>query len=366
MPASPNETTALRASCDIRIGFPRGDAGSPGNWLRAIAEFLDGEDARDEIYMAGEMASRLEAYCADLTGKPAALFFPTRTMAQMAAALVHARATGRRKIGLHPTSHLLLHEDDGISELAGLEPVSVGEWPRVIEARDVETAGELGSLFIELPQRHNGGLCPDWTTLTASVDAARAGGARVHMDGARLWSVREAMGGRSYAEICAPFDSVYASFYKEIGALGGAILAGDDDFIEQARLWRHRQGGLQVRGWPVIADALRRLPDVIAAMPDWTRGAREIATLIHECGFAIEPFPVQTNMFHVRLDCAKAEFPALRDRIAREMKVWIGGSGWDLDGRPGLSLEIAVDGLLANADRNRLRAAFQRLAEIRS
>ncbi|MEE2526081.1 beta-eliminating lyase-related protein [Hyphobacterium sp. HN65] len=364
MPAGPAEAAALRNTCDIRIGFPRGDAGTPADWLRAIADFVEAEKVSDEIYMAGELAGRLEDYCADLMGKPATLWFPTGTMAQMAAALIHAGATGRSTIGLHPTSHLLLHEDDGISELAGLTPVRIGEWSRVIEARDVEQAGDLACLFIELPQRHNGGLCPDWQTLNAAIDAARAGGARLHMDGARLWSTREAMGGRSYAEICAPFDSVYASFYKEVGALGGAILAGDEDFIEEARLWRHRQGGLQVRGWPLMADAMRRLPSVIDAMPDWINGAREIAALIHECGFDIEPLPVQTNMFHVRLSCAKADFADLRDRIAREMKVWIGGSGWDLDGRPGMSLEIAVDGILASADRSRLRAAFERLAEL--
>ncbi|WP_394692642.1 threonine aldolase family protein [Hyphobacterium sp.] len=349
----------LRDQCDIRIGFPRGDEGSPAQWLRTLADYLEQEDATDEIYLTGKLAEKLEAYCADLLGKPAALWFPTGTMAQAAAALIHAEATGRKTIALHPTSHLVLHEDDGAKELLKLDVAILGDWPRVIEARDVEALeNDPACAFIELPQRHNGGLCPDWQTLTGAVDAIHARGAKAHMDGARLWSTRNALGGRSYADICAPFDSIYASFYKEIGALGGAILAGDEAFIEQAKIWRHRQGGLLIRGWPMIADTLRRLPVVIDAMPGWISAAKEIAGRIRDAGFEIEPWPVQTSMFHVRLPLTKAEFAAHRDAIARETQVWIGGSGWELDGRPGMSLEIAVDTQLAASSRERLSEAF--------
>ena len=59
-----------------------------------------------------------------------------------------------------------------------------------------------------------------------SPRAARARGIRLHMDGARLWEAREAYAPRTHAEICALFDSVYVSFYKGIGALAGAALAG--------------------------------------------------------------------------------------------------------------------------------------------
>ncbi|WP_420433932.1 threonine aldolase family protein [Hyphobacterium sp.] len=364
MPAKAPADMDLRDRCDIRIGFPADDAGSSANWLREIADWLEAEGIHDEIYLEGELAARLETECASLTGKPAALWFPTGTMAQMAAALVHAGATGRTRIGLHPNSHLLLHEDGSIKKLAGLEPVHIGEWHRGIDAADLKAAGDLACLFIELPQRHNGGLCPDWDVLVATADAARGSGARLHMDGARLWSAREAFDGRSYVEICAPFDSVYMSFYKDVGALGGAVLVGDEDFIAQARQWRHRQGGLQVRGWPVMADALRRLPDSIAAMPGWIAAARELAELVRSTGLAVEPAAVRTNMFHVRLPVTKDDFSRFRNQIAERKGVWLGRSTWDIDGRPGISLEIAVNAHLASADRDRLRDAFGLLADL--
>jgi threonine aldolase len=357
--------TQLRDQCEIRIGFPRDDAGTPADWLRTIADYLEGEAATDELYLSGKLAEKLEQQCADLLGKPAALWFPTGTMAQAVTALIHAEATGRETVALHPTSHLTLHENNGIEALAGLTAAPLGDWHRPITAEDVAALRtDPACAFIELPQRHNGGLCPDWKTLNSVVEAIHARGAKAHMDGARLWSVREAFDGRSYTDICAPFDSVYVSFYKDIGALGGAMILGHEAFIEQAKIWRHRQGGLMVRAWVEMADALRRLPAAIAAMPDCIAAARSIADRLRNIGFAIEPWPLQTNMFHVRLPLTKPEFAEHRDAIAEETKVWIGGSGWELDGREGMSLEIAVDPQLALADRDRLLTAFRKLAEI--
>ena len=40
-----------------------------------------------------------------------------------------------------------------------------------------------------------------------------------------------------------PFNSVYVSFYKGLGALSGAMLLGDADFCAEARVWLRRLGG---------------------------------------------------------------------------------------------------------------------------
>jgi hypothetical protein len=56
-----------------------------------------------------------------------------------------------------------------------------------------------------------GGVEPDW---------ARSKGAAVHMDGARLWGC-EPFYERSLEEISELFDTVYVSFYKQLGGLPG-------------------------------------------------------------------------------------------------------------------------------------------------
>ena len=61
------------------------------------------------------------------------------------------------------------------------------------------------------------------------------------MDGARLWESlpfyqNDGGASRSAADVCAPFDSVYVSFYKGLGGMTGAMLVGSDDMIAEARV----------------------------------------------------------------------------------------------------------------------------------
>jgi threonine aldolase len=71
----------------------------------------------------------------------------------------------------------------------------------------------------------------------------------LHLDGARLWECRPFYG-RDYAQIAGLFDSVYVSFYKTLGGIAGAALAGPADVIAEARVWQRRQGGNLVRLFP--------------------------------------------------------------------------------------------------------------------
>ena len=108
-----------------------------------------------------------------------------------------------------------------------------------------------------------------------AAELGRAGGAEgrlapsaaipLHMDGARLWESR-AFYGRPYAEIAEGFASVYVSAYKGLGGIAGAVLAGDEDFIAEARLWRRRMGGTLIHQSPMIVSAAMRLDARLAQM----------------------------------------------------------------------------------------------------
>jgi len=58
-------------------------------------------------------------------------------------------------------------------------------------------------------------------------------GVALHLDGARLWEIAPfyAAEGHSVSEVCGLFDTVYVSFYKGLGALGGAMLLGTDAVV---------------------------------------------------------------------------------------------------------------------------------------
>lgn len=355
---------ALKAACDVTVGFPHDGDTLPGDRLRAIAAFMDARGWGDDSYMTGAPARELEDMTAALVGQEAALWFPTGTMAQAAAARIHAARTGRDTLLLHPSSHLELHERHGYREAHGLRAELTKDWRTVLNAKDVRTVqGDPAAVFLEMPARHSGGALPGWDELIALREACRQRGAPLHFDGARLWTCTEAYPGRSLAEIGAMADSVYVSFYKDIGALGGAALAGSKAFIEQAVIWRERLGGLVIRGWPQIADTLRLLPERLARMPAYVTRARELAAVIGAAsGFEIEPAAPKTAMFHVRMPMGADLVLAARDHAAKETGVWLANRFWDIESPKIRSAEITVGERVMAVDPQRIADAFAAMA----
>ncbi len=355
-------TASLKAGCDLDLGFPFHTDGGPADRLERVAAYMREQGLGAEAYLTGESVARLEARMAALFGKPAAVWFPTGTMAQGVAARIHCAAAGDPRLGLHPTSHIALHEESGHIHLHGLETVSCGDWSRTMTADDLPEAA--GCTIIELPQRHNGGALPDWETLQAIKTTARARGITLHMDGARIWSLPSAWPGHDLPEICEGFASVYASFYKDLGASGGAILAGDEDFVAEARLWLARMGGRLVSAWPMVPDALRVLDQRLDLMPAFVARAREIAAGVGEVpGLTITPNPPQVNMMHVRLDCDVPTAEAARDAAAEATGVWLGNRFWNFAWDPVPALEIAIGERMLAADPERIIAAIRLMGE---
>ena len=123
----------------------------------------------------------------------------------------------------------------------------------------------------------------------------------LHLDGARLWQCR-AFYGRDYAEIAGLFDSAYVSFYKDLGGIAGAVLAGPKDFIAAARVWQRRHGGNLVQLYPYVLAAKLGLHQHLDRMADYVAKARSLAaalTALQLPDLTIVPNPPHTNMMHV-------------------------------------------------------------------
>ncbi|HET9221308.1 MAG TPA: beta-eliminating lyase-related protein, partial [Roseiflexaceae bacterium] len=218
--------------------YPR----SPRQILLDLAEFAPPE-ARLDRYGQGQLIAAFEQQIAELLGKPAAVFMPSGTMCQQIALRIWSERRGVHSVAFHPTCHLELHEDKGYQLLHGLHGLLVGHPSRLIGLDDLEAIREpLGALLLELPQREIGGQLPSWEELGAQTEWARERSIPTHLDGARLWECQPFYA-RGYADIAALFDTVYVSFYKTLGGIAGAILAGPADVIAEARVWQHRHGG---------------------------------------------------------------------------------------------------------------------------
>ena len=291
--------------------------------LRRLAERAADASAPD-VYGKGERIEAFEARIAGMLGKPAALFLPSGVLAQSIALKIHCDRRDRQTVGLHPTSHLLLHEEDGYRELWGLSAELLGQPERLLTSTDLQQVGpdSLGAMVLELPMREIGGPLPDWEDLLAQVEWARSHDIAVHFDGARLWHC-PAFYRRSLAEIGALADSVYVSLYKDIGGIAGAVLAGETDFIEQARIWNRRAGGNLMSFYPYILAAEQGFDDNLGSVDEAVAYARILGPMLATLpGIRVNPDPPQSAMFHLHIDIdrerlleATAEYARVHDVI---------------------------------------------------
>jgi threonine aldolase len=281
---------------------------------------------RPDSYGEGERIERLESRIATILGTDAAAFMPSGTMAQQIALRIWCERRGCRTVAFHPTCHLEIHEQMGYSVLHGLRARLVGDPNEVITLADLEQIHEpVAALLLELPQREIGGQLPAWDDLVAQTSWARERGIALHMDGARLWQVGPFYE-REHAEIAGLFDSVYVSFYKDLGALAGAALAGDKELVAEARVWQRRHGGNLVTSHPFVVSAELSLDERLKRIPDFVEHARSVAAALAAVdGVEIVPDPPQTPMFHVLL---RGDLDRLADAaltIAEQRKVFLFG-----------------------------------------
>ncbi len=299
--------------------------GGPGprDRLLELAEATR-DDERFDRYGSGERIERLERRVAELLGQEAAVFMPSGTMAQPIALRIWSDRRGIRTVAFHPTCHLELHEEKGYERLHGLHGKLVGDPNRLITVDDLDALREpVAALLLELPQREIGGLLPSWDDLGAQVDWAREREIALHMDGARLWEAQPFYD-RPHAEIAALFDSVYVSFYKGLGGMAGAALAGDAALIAEARVWQRRHGGNLVTLLPFVVAAEIALDERLERMPVHAAHARALAAALAEVdGLEIVPDPPQTPLFHVLLRGDRERLADAALQIAEERKVFL-------------------------------------------
>ncbi|BEP12144.1 aminotransferase class I/II-fold pyridoxal phosphate-dependent enzyme [Acidothermaceae bacterium B102] len=281
------------------------------------------QDTAIDVYGSGGVVEELEGEVAALLGKPAAIFLPSGTMAQQTVLRIHADRRTSRTVLFHPTCHVDEHEGKGYERLHGLVGRPIGDRQRLITLDDLQSVAEpFAALLIELPQREIGGSQPTWAELVAQTTWARARGAAVHLDGARLWESAAGYG-VSPAEVAALFDTAYVSFYKGLGGITGCCVVGEADVVAEVAEWRQRHGGTLYALWPYAAAALTALRQRLPLMPRYLEHARDIAALLREVpGITVRPDPPQVPMMHLLVRAPVGTLTANIRRVAEQQGIW--------------------------------------------
>ncbi|MFD2613405.1 threonine aldolase family protein [Paenibacillus gansuensis] len=320
-------------------------------------------ETESDIYGTGRVISQFESKLASYLGKPSAVFFPSGTMAQQIALRIWCDEKGSRKAAYHPLCHLEIHEEDGLKELHGIEPVLLADKDRLITLEDVKSLPEdTACLLLELPQREIGGQLPDYEELEAISTYCRKRKIRIHMDGARLYEILPYYG-KTAAEVCSLFDSVYVSMYKGVGGVAGAILAGDETFTKQSKVWKRRHGGDLISLYPYILSSEYYFDERVARMGTYYEGAKELAAMFNQChGVSTVPQIPVSNMFHVHLKGTKETLEPLLLRINEETGIGFTTRLWEVT-PSSCYFEVSIGDRYTAVPKERLYEAFRKLHE---
>jgi threonine aldolase len=334
------ETLALFLNCERFLSGHgiRRPADELADLAREAADTLEADH-----YGEGAIIEDFEREIAGLLGKESAVFMPSGTMAQQIALRIWSERKNCSTVAFHPLCHLEVDEEKAYQYLHGLRARLVGEPQRLLTLEDLRKIAEpIAALLLELPQRYIGGQLPEWEQLVAQAEWAREHGAALHMDGARLWESGPYYE-RSYAEIAALFDSVYVSFYKGVGGIAGATLAGPADFIGEARVWLRRHGGNLIRLYPYVLAARAGLRQRLERFPAYHERAKQVAAALRTVpGVVVKPETPQTHMMHVYLPGDMDQLLAASLDIARDERVGLFRGLWPTE-LPGYTkFELAV------------------------
>ena len=294
----------------------------------AMREAMAGAVVGDDVLDGDPTVVELEKYAAAWLGKDGALFVPSGTMANQVAIGSWVRA-GEEVIA-EEGAHVLLFEAGAMAYLHGAQAVTLPGDKGALDP--VAVAAKIRPPFIHCPrtalvcveQTHmgSGGRVVPLARLRAIRDVADEAEVPVHMDGARLAHAVVASGieAREWAA-CA--DSVSVCLSKGLGAPVGSIVAGDEEFLERARVMRKRLGGWMRQSGVLAAPGLLALRDGVERLAEDHALAQELATALDAMpGLSSPPADSETNLVLVHVDHPDFDAAALSDRLG-EMDVLV-------------------------------------------
>lgn len=289
---------------------------------RAMAEAAVGDD----VYGEDPSINRLQERAAELMGMEAGLFTASGTMSNLVATLTHCQRGDEIIMG--DQAHMFWNEAAGASAMAGAQIRLVPNDQRgMINPRDVEAAirprGNIHfppTTLVCLENTHNrcsgGVLTPEDTKQIA--DVAHAAGAKVHLDGARIFNAAVALE-LPASELVKDVDDVSFCISKALSCPVGSVLCGSREVIDEARKWRKVVGGGMRQAGVLAAAGLVALDTMIDRLAEDHANARQLARgLANIDGIQVDPDSIQTNIVIFEMDRSVGSASEFISALARE------------------------------------------------
>jgi threonine aldolase len=295
---------------------------------KAMAE----ADVGDDWFGDDATVNRLQDRAAEVTGKEAALYVPTGTMANQIALRLHFRGPGHL-VAAESRAHVTTTEVMSAAALSGIAfkaiagdgrgQISADQVRRALEPDEPYDVEVVDLVSVENTHGHAGGTVMSVEDLRAIRKVVQEAGLPVHMDGARIFNAAVATG-TDVAEFCAEVDTMMFCVSKGLGAPIGSLVCGPADMVREARRLKILFGGAWRQAGVVAAAGLVALEEGPTRLHEDHVRARRLAEGVAEAlPGSLDPVDVETNMVYADTEAVGME-PL--EAIARLEAVGVGAT----------------------------------------
>lgn len=275
----------------------------------------------DDVFEEDPSVNLLQERIAKLLGKEDALFVPSGTMSNQIA--IHAHTRPGDELLCEATAHIYIYEAGGPAVLSGVTTRPIPGKRGLLTVKDLESTlyptdvhkPRTRLLAIENTHNRGGGSIYPIADVEAISQWGRLHGLALHLDGARLLNavVATNVPAERWAQ---SFDSVSVCFSKGLGAPVGSALVGTREFILRARHIRKLFGGGMRQAGVLAAACLYALDHNIGRLKEDHRHAKQLASVLEECGLRIDAATVETNLLWAEVEPAMGTAAEVVGRFA--------------------------------------------------
>ena len=271
---------------------------------KAMAE----AEVGDDVFGEDPTVNRLQEMAAKITGKEAALFVASGTMANLSCLLAHCGRGDEMIVG--DQSHIFFYEQGGSAAVGGIHPRLIPNQPDgTLAPEDIEAAIRADNVhfprsrLIVLENTHNRchGMPVDATYMAAIGDLVHHHNLKLHVDGARIFNAALALGVEASA-LLKQADSVSFCLSKGLAAPIGSLVCGSASFINRAHRARKMLGGGMRQAGVIAAAGIVALNEMIPRLAEDHANAQKLASgLAGIKGIHVESDRVKTNIVYLQI-----------------------------------------------------------------
>ena len=268
---------------------------------------MAGAEVGDDWFGDDPTVNRLQDRAAEVTGKEAALYVPTGTMANQIGVRLHVHGSGHL-VAATSGAHVASTELMTSAVLSGITFRTGDPGPRawmtadlareLVEAEDPYDVEVVDLIAVENTVGHAGGTVMPVEEIRAIRKVADDNDLPIHLDGARIFNAAVAAG-VDVTEYTREADTMMFCVSKGLGAPIGSLVCGTREDIREARRLKILFGGAWRQAGIMAAAGLIALEDGPKRLHLDHERARRLAEAVAEIlPGSIDPAMVETNMVY--------------------------------------------------------------------